>query len=63
MIKKIFYILFGILIMTLFVGTTGYLYSKSQAPPVIFETESPVIADIQNFTIASGMIIPRKFVL
>ena len=46
--------------MTLFVGTTGYLYSKSQEPPVIFETESPVIGDIQNITVASGTIVPRK---
>ena len=46
--------------MILFVGTTGYLYSKSQEPPVIFETESPVIGDIQNITVASGTIVPRK---
>lgn len=60
MIKKILYILFGMLIMTLFVGTTGYLYSKSQEPPVMFEIESPVIGDIQTITVASGTIVPRK---
>jgi HlyD family secretion protein len=60
MIKKIFYILFGLLIVALFVGTTGYLYQKSQEPPVIFETVSPVIGDIEQVTVASGTIVPRK---
>ena len=60
MINKIFYIVFGIFIIVLFVGTAGYLYYKSQEPPMIFEIESPVIGDIQNITVASGTIAPRK---
>ncbi len=60
MIKKIFYILFGVLIVALFVGTTGYLYQKSQEPPVVFETTSSVIGNIEKVTVASGTIVPRK---
>ena len=60
MIKKIFYILFGLLIVALFIGTTGYLYQKSQEPSVIFDTASPVIKDIEKVTVASGTIMPRK---
>jgi HlyD family secretion protein len=60
MIKKIFYILFGLVIVALFVGTTGYLYQQSQKRPVIFETASPVIGDIEQVTVASGTIVPRK---
>lgn len=60
MIKKIFYIVFGIFIIVLFVGTAGYLYYKSQEPTMIFKTESPVIGDLQNITVASGTIVPRK---
>jgi HlyD family secretion protein len=60
MIKKIFYIVFGIFIIVLFVGTAGYLYYKSQELAMIFETESPVIGDLQNITVASGTIVPRK---
>jgi HlyD family secretion protein len=58
--KKILYGFFGLLILALFIGTTGYLYQKSQKPPTIFETISPVIGDIQKVTVASGTIVPRK---
>jgi HlyD family secretion protein len=60
MIKKILYGLLGLLIVALFIGTTGYLYQKSQKPPVVFVTISPVIGDIQKVTVASGTIVPRK---
>ncbi|MCP4398044.1 MAG: efflux RND transporter periplasmic adaptor subunit [bacterium] len=60
MIKKIIYIVFGMSIMCLFAGTAGYLYYKSQDPPVVFETESPIVGDIQSITVASGTIVPRK---
>lgn len=60
MIKKIFYILLALFVIALFVGTTGYLYQKSQEPPVVFETTSPVIKDIEKVTVASGTIVPRK---
>lgn len=60
MIKKIFYIFIGLLILSLFVGTTGYLYQKSQDVPVVFETASPEMGNIEKVTVASGTIVPRK---
>ena len=36
------------------------LWLKSQSKPVIFETESPEIADITKKTVATGAIVPRK---
>ncbi len=60
MLKKIFYGLLFLLIIALFAGTTWYLYHKSQKPPVIFTTTAPEIGDIEQVTVASGTIVPRK---
>lgn len=60
MIKKIFYTILALLIIVLFTGTTWFLYQKSQEPPVVFNTVSPVIGDIEQVTVASGTIVPRK---
>lgn len=38
----------GLLIFAIFVYATGYLYQKSQNPPVVLETSSSEIADIQQ---------------
>lgn len=58
--KKIVYGFFGLVILTLFAGTTWYLYQKSQEPPVVFKTTSAIIMDIEKVTVASGTIMPRK---
>ncbi len=58
--KKILYGFFGLIILALFGGTTWFLYQKSQEPPVIFETTSASIGDIEKVTVASGTIVPRK---
>jgi len=60
MIKKILYILLFLIILGMFAGTTAYLYQKSQAKPVIFQTDSPQMGDIEKVTVASGTIVPRK---
>jgi HlyD family secretion protein len=41
-------------------GAFYYLYSKSQTKPVVFQTESPEIADIVKKTVATGSIVPRR---
>lgn len=41
-------------------GTMGFLYQKSQEPPVIYETVQPFYTDIVKKTVASGAIRPRK---
>ncbi|MCB9760954.1 MAG: efflux RND transporter periplasmic adaptor subunit [Alphaproteobacteria bacterium] len=43
-----------------FVGTLGFLWQKSQAPPTVFTTESPVVTDIVKKTVATGAIVPRN---
>jgi HlyD family secretion protein len=58
--KKFVYGFFSLLIFVLFTGTTWFLYQKSQEPPVVYKTASPVIADIEQVTVASGTIVPRK---
>lgn len=58
--KKFFLSVLGIAIVVLFVGTTVFLYQKSQEPPVVFETTTPFTADIVKKTVATGRIVPRK---
>ncbi len=60
MFKKIVYTLLGLLFLALFVGTGWFLYQKSQKPPVLYSTASPVIGNIEQVTVASGTIVPRK---
>lgn len=44
----------------IFAGTLFYLYKKSQAKPVSFETSQAYITDIIKKTVATGAVIPRK---
>jgi HlyD family secretion protein len=58
--KKFFLALVGILILAMFVGTTVFLYRKSQEAPVIYQTATPFYTDIVRKTVATGKIVPRK---
>ncbi len=58
--KKIIKILIGVVIAALFIGTLGFLYSKSKEKPVVFETLTPVKTNILKKTVATGSIVPRK---
>lgn len=58
--KKFFMSVLGIAIAALFIGTTVFLYQKSQEPPVVFETTGPFTTDIVKKTVATGRIVPRK---
>src|SRR5690625_3554109 len=49
-----------VLLLGLFVGTTWFLYQKSQEDPVIYETDAPYVTDIINKTVAIGSITPRR---
>ncbi len=44
----------------IFAGTLFYLYKKSQAKPVSFETSQAYITDIIKKTVATGAVVPRK---
>ena len=58
--KKVLSVLFGLVVISAFAGTLYYLYSKSETPPTMFDTEAPRIATIINKTVATGSVVPRK---
>lgn len=44
----------------IFAGTLVYLYKKSQAKPISFETSNAFVTDIIKKTVATGAVVPRK---
>jgi HlyD family secretion protein len=60
--KKFFGYLFAIVLVLLIGGSFVFLYKKSQAKPVTYQTESPEITDITKKTVATGSIVPRQSV-
>jgi HlyD family secretion protein len=58
--KKALKIIIGIVILVVFVGTIVYLYQKSQAKPVVFDTTTAHVTNIVKKTVATGKIVPRK---
>lgn len=58
--KTILKIIAALVVAGVFVGTIVYLYKKSQAKPVIYNTVSPVTSDIIKKTVATGSVVPRK---
>src|ERR1700741_1527662 len=60
MIKKIFKYTLLAAFIGLFIWTLYFLWSKSQTPPVVFQTLSPFDTSIIKKTVATGSVIPRK---
>ncbi len=58
--KRVLAWAFGIFLVLIIGGAFAFLYKKSQAKPVHFETESPEVADITKKTVATGSIVPRR---
>jgi HlyD family secretion protein len=58
--RTIFKILLGVVILGIFGYTFYFLYQKSQAKPVVYETTSPFIQTIIKKTVATGSVVPRK---
>ncbi len=58
--KKVLKIILGLVILVVFAGTIVYLYQKSQAKPVVFETSTASVTDIVKKTVATGKVVPRK---
>jgi len=58
--KKIIKISILVLILAVFAITLVYLYRKSQAKPVVYQTEKPFMTNIIKKTVATGSVIPRK---
>jgi HlyD family secretion protein len=58
--KKTLLIVLGLLVV-LFIGWAFFfLYKKSQAKPVVFETEAGEITSVVKKTVATGSIVPRR---
>ncbi|NTW25695.1 MAG: biotin/lipoyl-binding protein, partial [Lentimicrobium sp.] len=58
--KKALKIVIGVIILVVFVGTIVYLYRKSQAKPVVFDTTTAQVTNIVKKTVATGKVVPRK---
>jgi HlyD family secretion protein len=58
--KKVLKIVIGIIILVIFIGTIAYLYRKSQAKPVIYDTTTAQVTNIVKKTVATGKVVPRK---
>lgn len=58
--KTFFKILIGVIILGAIGYTMYFLYQKSQAKPVVYETDSPMVMDIIKKTSATGSVVPRK---
>ena len=58
--KKFFKIFILIVILGGFVYTIYFLYEKSQAKPVVYETTNAIETNIIKKTVATGSVVPRK---
>lgn len=57
--KFIWYAVLG-LIAVVFIGTAVFLYNKSQAKPVVYESDAVFKTTIVKKTVAVGKVIPRR---
>ena len=58
--KKVLGILVALLFAAVVIATGVFLFGKSQAKPVVYQTASPVTTDIVRKTVATGAVVPRK---
>ena len=58
--KKTFKIIIWIFIAIVFIGTLVFLYTKSKKEKEVFTTEKAFITNIENKTVATGSVVPRK---
>lgn len=61
--KTFFKIFLGVVVISVFVYTIYFLYKKSQAKPVVFETTQPMVTNIIKKSMATGSVLPRKEIL
>src|SRR6185295_6427660 len=58
--KKVISIFLGVVVVVIIGGAFVYLWKKSQAKPVVFQTEQAEVTDITKKTVATGSIVPRR---
>jgi len=61
--KKALKILAGVVVISIFVYTIYFLYQKSQAKPIEYETTQAVKTEIIKSTVATGSVVPRKEIM
>jgi HlyD family secretion protein len=61
--KRALKILAGVIVVSIFIYTIYFLYQKSQAKPIQFETTQPLKTEIIKSTVANGSVVPRKEIL
>jgi HlyD family secretion protein len=49
-----------VIVLSVFVLTLFFLYNKSKAKPLVFQTEKPFMTSIIKKTVATGSVVPRK---
>ena len=60
--KRVFSYLLIALVVLIIGGSFMYLFKKSQAKPVLYQTESAEVTDIVKKTVATGSVVPRQSV-
>lgn len=63
MIRRVTPFLFAALVLGAFVWTLVFLYKRSEARPVVFETTRPERRDLVKKTVAPGALVPRREVV
>jgi len=58
--KTVLKVLLVLVLVVVFVGTIYFLYNKSKAEPLVFETTKPFVTNIIKKTVATGSVVPRK---
>jgi len=61
--KKALKIFALVVVLSIFIYTIYFLYQKSQAKPVVFETTQPIKTEIIKSTVATGSVVPRKEIM
>lgn len=61
--KKLLIVLMILIALAGFVWTLVFLYNKSQEKPIVFDTETAVIGNIVQKTVATGSVVPRNEIL
>ncbi len=57
--KLLWFLLLG-LIAVVFIGTAVFLFNKSQAKPVVYQTDAAFTTSIVKKTVAVGKVVPRR---
>ena len=62
MLKKTIGRVFIVLVVLAIGASFRYLYKKSQAKPIIYQTEQAEVVDLVKKTVATGSVVPRQSV-